>query len=130
MISFEPLYRTLKERGISKKQASMIIYGNESGLRMATKGVNVRTTTVLKICEALHCDIADLICCTEEKVSLHYSVNWDKLRQLDSFYRLAKQLGKCTNFFISMKARDGKISLLDARKICELYNCKLEDFTL
>ena len=45
-ISYQPLWDTLKERGMRKED-----------LRLAA-GL---TTTLLRICGALHCDIADVI---------------------------------------------------------------------
>ena len=52
-ISYQPLWNTLKERGMRKED-----------LRLAAglgKGKHISMETLLRICNALNCDISDVI---------------------------------------------------------------------
>ena len=61
MISFEPLWDTMKNRGIS--QYNLIKdYGFSTGqLDRLRKNNNVNTHTIDLLCSILHCDIGDII---------------------------------------------------------------------
>ena len=61
MISFGPLWNTLKERNISREQL-MNDYGIESQVREILEGQDdITVKTLHDICLALHCNISDII---------------------------------------------------------------------
>lgn len=61
MISFNPLWKTLIDKGLKKSQLT-IDYGINS-VTVAKMGRNesVTTTTISKICEVLNCNVQDVI---------------------------------------------------------------------
>lgn len=61
MISFEPLWETMKKRGISQYKL-LKEYGFSSGqLDRIRKNQNINTYTINQLCEILNCRVEDII---------------------------------------------------------------------
>ena len=60
-ISYKPLWRILLEREISKKQLREMSGISTASLAKLGKGANLTTDVLLKICEALNCNINEII---------------------------------------------------------------------
>ena len=66
-ISYKPLWHQLVDRGWSKSKLIKESKISSSSLAKLVKGENVTTTIILKICEALDCDIKDVMEIEKEK---------------------------------------------------------------
>ena len=55
MMSYEPLFRTMKEKGITSYQLQKM------GYYSIKKGKSVSTNTIALLCKLLHCRVEDVI---------------------------------------------------------------------
>lgn len=60
-ISYRPLWIKLAEREMSKKDLREISGISTASLAKLGKGENLTTDVLLKICEALHCNVNEII---------------------------------------------------------------------
>lgn len=60
-ISYKPLWRILLDRDISKKQLREMSGISTASMAKLGKGENLTTDVLLKICEALDCNINQII---------------------------------------------------------------------
>ncbi len=60
-ISYKPLWRILLEHDMSKKELREISGISTASLAKLGKGENITTDVLLRICEALHCNINEII---------------------------------------------------------------------
>lgn len=60
-ISYKPLWRILLERDMSKKELREVSGISTASLAKLGKGENITTDVLLRICEALHCNINEII---------------------------------------------------------------------
>ncbi len=60
-ISYKPLWRILLERDMSKKELREASGISTASLAKLGKGDNITTDVLLRICEALHCNINEII---------------------------------------------------------------------
>lgn len=60
-ISYRPLWVMLAEREMTKKQLREISGISTASLAKLGKGENLTTDTLLKICKALKCSIAEIV---------------------------------------------------------------------
>ena len=60
-ISYKPLWRILLERDMSKKELREASGISTASLAKLGKGENITTDVLLRICEALHCNINEII---------------------------------------------------------------------
>lgn len=67
MITFEPLWRTLKEKGISQYKLIKDYKISTGQLDRLRKNGNVNTYTLNLLCEILDCDLSDIAKYTNEK---------------------------------------------------------------
>ena len=134
MISFKPLERTLRNKGLSVnklRELSGIQITDFSSRVQGKKGV--RVNFVEKMCKALNCDIQDVIEYSEEEVSLdRIQVDWDKLdvKIRESGYNLvslAEKLSLGRRFLQNNKQLKRKMKLTICEDICKILNCSLED---
>ncbi len=61
MISYNKLWKLLIDKGINKKQLIEITGVSSSSIAKLTKGENVTTDVLCKICKALNCDFKDIM---------------------------------------------------------------------
>lgn len=132
MISYKPLERLLREKGISLAELAKIL-----GIEPSTIYINLSrkssTEFIEKICKALNCDIQDVIEYSEEEVSLdRIQVDWDELdiKIKESGYNLvslAEKLGLGRRFLQNNKQLKRKMKLTICEDICKVLNCSLED---
>lgn len=61
MISYNKLWKLLIDKGLNKKGLISISGVSSSSIAKMTKGQNVTTDVLCKICEALDCDFADIM---------------------------------------------------------------------
>ena len=61
MISYNKLWKLLIDKGINKKQLIKITGVSSSSIAKLTKGENVTTDVLCKICKALNCDFKDIM---------------------------------------------------------------------
>lgn len=60
-ISYQPLWNTLKERGMRKEDLRLAAGLTTNMIANMGKGEHISMKTLLRICEALNCDISDVI---------------------------------------------------------------------
>ena len=61
-ISYQPLWNTLKERGMRKEDLRLSAGGLTTNMiANMGKGKHISMETLLRICKALNCDISDVI---------------------------------------------------------------------
>ena len=60
-ISYQPLWDTLNERGMRKEDLRLAAGLTTNMIANMGKGEHISMKTLLRICEALNCDIADVI---------------------------------------------------------------------
>lgn len=61
MVSYNKLWKLLIDKGINKKDLMKITGISSSSIAKLTKGQNVTTDVLCKICEALDCDFKDIM---------------------------------------------------------------------
>ena len=61
MISYNKLWKLLIDKGINKKQLIELTGVSSSSIAKLTKGENVTTDLLCKICKALNCDFKDIM---------------------------------------------------------------------
>ena len=60
-ISYQPLWNTLKERGMRKEDLRLAAGLTTNMIANMGKGKHISMKTLLRICEALNCEITDVI---------------------------------------------------------------------
>ncbi|WP_417018853.1 helix-turn-helix domain-containing protein [Anaerotignum sp.] len=60
-ISYQPLWNTLKERGMRKEDLRLAAGLTTNMIANMGKGKNISMETLVRICEALNCDIFSVI---------------------------------------------------------------------
>ena len=61
MICYKKLWKLLIDKGLNKKELIKITGISSSTMAKITKGQNVTTDALCKICEALDCDFKDIM---------------------------------------------------------------------
>ena len=59
-ISYEPLFRTLKEKNISTYKLFKMGFSDRTYYRMK-HGESIKTDTIARLCELLDCEVQDII---------------------------------------------------------------------
>ena len=60
-ISYQPLWNTLKERGVRKEDLRLAAGLTTNMIANMGKGKNISMETLVRICEALNCGIMNVI---------------------------------------------------------------------
>lgn len=60
-ISYQPLWNTLKERGMRKEDLRLAVGLTTNMIANMGKGKNISMETLVRICEALNCGIMNVI---------------------------------------------------------------------
>ena len=68
-ISYQPLWNTLKERGMRKEDLRLAAGLTTNMTANMGKGEYISMKRLLRICQALDCDIADVIQLSSDEVS-------------------------------------------------------------
>lgn len=68
-ISYQPLWDTLKERGMRKEDLRLAAGLTTNMIANMGKGEHISMKTLLRICGALDCDISDVIALEQDKIS-------------------------------------------------------------
>ena len=68
MISYEPLYRTLKEKGVSTYKLINDYGISRSLLDRLKHNRPISTVTLDDLCKILHCKVEDILIFTEETI--------------------------------------------------------------
>jgi len=66
-ISYQPLWNTLKERGMRKEDLRLAAGLTTNMIANMGKGEHISMKTLLRICGALNCDISDVIALEQEE---------------------------------------------------------------
>ena len=61
MVSYKKLWKLLIDKGLNKKKLMEMTGLSSSSMSKLTKGENVTTDMLCKICEALDCDFKDIM---------------------------------------------------------------------
>ena len=61
MVSYKKLWKLLIDKEINKKKLMQLTGIGSSSMAKLTKGENVTTEMLCKICEALNCDFKDIM---------------------------------------------------------------------
>ena len=61
MISYNKLWKLLIDKGLNKKQLMKLAGISTTSINKLTKGQNVTTDVLCKICKALDCDFSDIM---------------------------------------------------------------------
>lgn len=59
--SYNPLWKLLIDRGIKKSELREMTGISSASIAKLNKGENITTAILLRICEALKCDITDIM---------------------------------------------------------------------
>lgn len=68
-ISYQPLWNTLKERGMRKEDLRIAAGLTTNMIANMGKGKHINMGTLLRICEALNCDIGDVIELKQDEIN-------------------------------------------------------------
>ena len=60
-ISYKPLWKTLIDKNLTKKDLRLQAHLTTNHIANMGKGEHISMQTLIKICETLNCDIADVI---------------------------------------------------------------------
>ena len=60
-ISYKPLWKTLIDKNMSKKDLRLQAHLTTNHIANMSKGEHISMQTLIKICETLNCDVADVI---------------------------------------------------------------------
>lgn len=66
-ISYKPLWKTLIDKNMSKRDLRLQAHLTTNHIANMGKGEYISMQTLVKICESLNCDIADVIELVNEK---------------------------------------------------------------
>lgn len=61
MVSYKKLWKLLIDKGLNKKKLMEMTGLSSSSMAKLSKGSNVTTDMLCKICEALNCDFKDIM---------------------------------------------------------------------
>ena len=61
MVSYNKLWKLLIDKGLNKKELIKLSGVSSSSIAQMTKGQNVTTDVLCKICEVLNCDFKDIM---------------------------------------------------------------------
>lgn len=61
MISYNKLWKLLIDKGLNKKELIMLSGVSSSSIAKMTKGQNVTTDVLCKICKVLDCNFGDIM---------------------------------------------------------------------
>jgi len=61
MVSYNKLWKLLIDKGLNKKELIKLSGVSSSSIAKMTKGQNVTTDVLCKICEVLECDFKDIM---------------------------------------------------------------------
>lgn len=61
MVSYKKLWKLLIDKGLNKKKLMEITGLSSSSIAKLTKGSNITTDMLCKICKALQCDFSDIM---------------------------------------------------------------------
>lgn len=61
MVSYNKLWKLLIDKGLNKKELITLSGVSSSSIAKMTKGQNVTTDVLCKICEVLDCDFKDIM---------------------------------------------------------------------
>lgn len=67
-ISYQPLWNTLKERGMRKEDLRLAAGLTTNMIANMGKGKNISMETLVRICEALNCGIMNVIKLEQENI--------------------------------------------------------------
>lgn len=138
MISYMPLFQTLKQKGETISGIEKKLGLTNGTLSNTTrKGNYFRLNTLLRIADVLHCDIQDIIEWKEgegvDNSSKFQHINWNKITEICknqkiSSRRLSLMIDREENFISNIKGRNGNLSPVDIEKVCNTLNITKEDF--
>ena len=72
-ISYQPLWNTLKERGMRKEDLRLAAGLTTNMIANMGKGKNISMETLVRICEALNCGIMNVIKLEQDNICLLYT---------------------------------------------------------
>ena len=61
MVSYNKLWKLLIDKNLNKKELIKLSGVSSSSIAKLTKGQNITTDVLCKICEALNCDFKDIM---------------------------------------------------------------------
>lgn len=61
VVSYKKLWKLLIDKDMKKKDLMTAANISTTSVAKLTKGENIQTDILVKICKALHCDIADIV---------------------------------------------------------------------
>ena len=67
-ISYQPLWNTLKERGMRKEDLRLAAGLTTNMIANMGKGKNISMETLVRICEALNCGIMNVITLEQDNI--------------------------------------------------------------
>ena len=73
--SYKKLWKLLIDRDMKKKDLRMLTRLSSSTIAKMTKNEPVSTDVIIKICEALHCDVGDIMEIIPENRQMRITAN-------------------------------------------------------
>jgi len=68
-VSYKKLWKLLIDKDMKKKDLRVATGISSSSMAKLAKNENVTTDVLVRVCEALHCDIADIMEVTSERTN-------------------------------------------------------------
>lgn len=75
-ISYQPLWNTLKERGMRKEDLRLAAGLTTNMIANMGKGKNISMETLVRICEALNCGIMNVIKLEQDNIIILYLIRF------------------------------------------------------
>ena len=149
MISYEPLYRFIREHNITIQEVSLATGLSRGSLSSSlSRHESLSTVTINKICNYLKCGLEDIFefvpdgtviehkrsCCQKNRKRSFESVivDWPKLEEAIAeagYYNhtLSKAMGKPVNY-IARKKQNSRISKDSLKLITDFLGLKADDY--
>lgn len=138
MISYEPLRKQMKEKGITLLRLAELMGISQPSLSSILRN-NSNVDSVLKIAEVLNCNVSDIIEWKpgvrekKEKVDISkYHIKWDRLNALIaekklSLTKLSVVSGLGENTLVQAKNRNGTVKKATVDAMTAVLGCSVSD---
>ena len=140
MISYSPLQKVLRERGISLDELQGMIGRNQNMRARLNNGDYIALAEVDKICDVLGLNVSDVITFEKGKQPVKdstkmYYLNWetiDRVREEKhiSYYRMSQECRQHVSYISKTKSRKGQVPEAVVFRLIGILGVKKEDLIL
>lgn len=143
MISYEPLKKTLKEKGMSARELDRKMGGSWNYLGTAlSMSAYLSTKTIDKICNELNCRVSDVIAWKDgvqtslnKGQKIYFAVDWDIIQKNTKYSgltltSLSKKIGLSPDVLTGAKRTSRPLSKNTIDLIAAIFGCPAESLLL